>query len=138
VTPEDIILAPEENMVGILEEIVTALDDDPNGPNCIPVVTPRDHRLAAFHDMRDRDLKHLNEDQRAIVTAWFDRARPDAPYRDQARHIGAALHDLRPSVKFDDIGRTFGITQGAVYSHLRTAGGHLTPGGGALSFSRMR
>jgi hypothetical protein len=56
-------------MAAVLEEIVTAPDDDPNDRNFVPVVTPRDHCLAAFHDVRDLHLEHLNEGQRAIVTA---------------------------------------------------------------------
>jgi hypothetical protein len=77
VTPEDIILAPDEDMAAILEEIVTALDDDPNDPNFVQVIIPRDQCLAAFHDMRDLHLEHLNGRGPAIVTAWFDQARPD-------------------------------------------------------------
>jgi hypothetical protein len=97
VTPEDIILAPNEDMAVILEEIVTARDDDPKDPNFVPVVTPRDHCLAAFHNMHDLHLEHLNQDQRAIVTVWFDQARPDASYYGQVRDFGAALHDLCPT-----------------------------------------
>jgi hypothetical protein len=102
-TSKDITLAANEDMAAILKEIVTGRDD-PNDLNSVPVVTPRDHRLVAFDDMRDLHLDYLNEDQRAIVTAWFDQARPEAPYHDQVRDIGAAPRDLRPSVKFDDIG----------------------------------
>jgi hypothetical protein len=126
VTPENIILAPDEDTAAILEEIMTARDDD---PNFVPVVRPRDHRLAAFHDMCDPHLEHLNEDQRTIVTAWFDQARPEASYHDQVTGIGAALHSLRPSAKSDDIGRIFGITQGPVYNHVRNCGWSANPRG---------
>jgi hypothetical protein len=61
--PEDIILAPDEDVAAILEEIVTAPDDDPNDPDFVPVVTRRDDRLAAFQDIGDLHLEHLNEDQ---------------------------------------------------------------------------
>jgi hypothetical protein len=64
---EDIRLAPDEGMAAVLEAIVTAPDEDPNDPNFVPVVTPRDHHLAAFRDMRDLPLEHLNEEHRAIV-----------------------------------------------------------------------